>query len=620
MRSNQGCMRGLFGLFLSSHFIAAALAVPILASEDPPAKPDEANQVEGEPQPAKTRLASRITRFISPDGKQVAYPLAIVGPMGDSTSHILVSNVDGTNRRTLDVPFDRTIDVLWFGNDRLAYTPEDSPAEYRVISLEGKRLETIKLPDICDIRFDDKAPSPDGRWITYSGGLKSAPKEKRGEEGGLMIVDVATQKVRRLLPHHLRTLPAWSPDSKKIAVAAVGGYVKDYPLVVVDVETGNVDKLGCNGVGASWSPDGRYLAYTTEILKGGSWLAGIPLDGRIGVWDLETKQLTHVSPAGVNNQEKKLSRWEIAGSLRPVWSPDSRTIAYQRRHTITGQGIDEQSTETWLVERDGTGARKVLNHSARVEWTPDGQTLIWTEEGQSGRIARDVRADLGPTPRKPTGEFSVFGTVTDDQGKPLPDVAVTVATGWGTLRLSEPVKTAQDGTYRIHFGPGMMFGAGDQLQCAIVHARKPGYYDRELGQTGNLGMAYRKPTGMYIQTFRAIVYPGNPYKLDLVMQRAARVHAKLIAADGKVLAKYRVGLDGKSFPATGVVATQETDGEGRFSFDTIPLKPYRFVLSSARAGIKSDPFPFEKSGDYQIVLTYRPLEATLQWVTESSPR
>ena len=203
------------------------------------------------------------------------------------------------------------------------------------------------------------------------------------------------------------------------------------------------------------------------------------------------------------------------------------------------------------------------------------------------------------------------GTIVDEAGRPLRGVAVTVATGIYSLIPSEPVETDEQGHYTAHFGPLFHMADGVSLQAAVVHASKTGYYEKDLCRAGNLGMAFKRPEGPRIEQFVAIVYPGHPYRLDFTMLPAARVQGQLVDPANTPLSGIPVSLEGETYPATNILASDKTDGQGRFRFESVPLLPYRFAIGSGRAAIRSDPEPFREAGARQIILVYRALDAEL---------
>jgi dipeptidyl aminopeptidase/acylaminoacyl peptidase len=159
-------------------------------------------------------------------------------------------------------------------------------------------------------------------------------------------------------------------------------------LVIVDVETGEISATGVEGVGASWSSDGRFLAFTTEVVRGGSWLYGIPVDGRIAVLDVGTRELIHVTPAGKHVRDEETAKRELQGSLEPVWSPDGQWIAYRKTGYFRANKKAERkrTEETWIVDKEGQGARKVADGFGPVAWAHDSQSLFILKENQIDRV------------------------------------------------------------------------------------------------------------------------------------------------------------------------------------------------------------------------------------------
>ncbi len=242
------------------------------------------------------------------------------------------------------------------------------------------------LPDGCEPIY--RRTSPDGKRVAYIG--RYTPDEGP-EQSGLFVVDLAAKRVRRLLPDALKTAPAWSPDSRRLAVGDAPGYVVHYPLILVDSETGAVERTGVEGVGAAWSPDGRSIAVSTEIQGGGSWSGGIPIDGRIALYDVATKVLTPITPPGFNLHDPRSNTSALGGSLRPAWSPDSRRLAFQH------QGLQGEGS-IWVVDRDGTHLRRAFDGIREARWSPDGRTLIVAADNNHPEAQTEVDrlAVVGP--------------------------------------------------------------------------------------------------------------------------------------------------------------------------------------------------------------------------------
>ena len=152
--------------------------------------------------------------------------------------------------------------------------------------------------------------SPDAQNVAFTGSRTVGDKQ----EYGLLVWRLRQNEVRLLIEKALKTRPAWSPDSRRLAIGAASDYAKNYPLQIVDITTGNVDDTGVLGVGASWSPDGKLIACTTGVQRGGSWLQGIPTDGKLGFYDVEKRTMQILEGTD--------------GATMPAWSGTGSYVAY----------------------------------------------------------------------------------------------------------------------------------------------------------------------------------------------------------------------------------------------------------------------------------------------------
>ena len=153
------------------------------------------------------------------------------------------------------------------------------------------------MPPGCD-SFFHQCLSPDGRTIAFCGNYSTldrkfdSDKDRRRYfkahpelelEHGLFLVDLKTQAVQQVLKETIANLPSWSPDSKYLA-CGVGQYLRDYPLVIVERESGKVHRVAAKGTAAGWSPHADKLAIVTDIVTGGSWLAGYRWMALLAYW------------------------------------------------------------------------------------------------------------------------------------------------------------------------------------------------------------------------------------------------------------------------------------------------------------------------------------------------
>ena len=277
-------------------------------------------------------------------------------------------------------------------------------------SSTGRRGETDISPSL----------SPDGRHVAFFSG--------RGIFGiDLYIADAQTGDIRKRLtsPNHdnhfdaisfMASAGSWSPDGRRLAfVTQVEG---DHELSIYDTEENRiVQRFRTPEAKAmtdpSWGPDGR-IAF---VGYGGGISDLFILNTQTG----DVEQLTNDRNA----------------ELHPTWSPDGRTIAYAtdrdpatdfERLTYAPMRIaviDASTREVTLIPRIDERAKHI-----NPKWSPDGRSLFfisdrggvsdvyrWSFDGtvsQVTRLATGVSGITGSSPAltvaRETGRmmFSVF--------------------------------------------------------------------------------------------------------------------------------------------------------------------------------------------------------------------
>lgn len=153
--------------------------------------------------------------------------------------------------------------------------------------------------------------SPDGEWIAFCRGSDTGG-------GAIWMVPALGGAERRLADLKAPGSPwnralAWTPDSKKLVVAAPFESGERLGLQLVDVNTGAIKTItrppgSDEDMYPAVSPDGRFIAFTRDIGRGISRIMVVSFND-------ETPELISASSQHVYN-------------ARPAWTPDASHIVF----------------------------------------------------------------------------------------------------------------------------------------------------------------------------------------------------------------------------------------------------------------------------------------------------
>jgi dipeptidyl aminopeptidase/acylaminoacyl peptidase len=258
---------------------------------------------------------------------------------------------------------------LWIANQegkRNIWVAEPSGSSYAVHRVTSDDADDGV--DVGDIQW-----TPNGEQIIYArGGDFEFPHDAaanpamltQGIEEEIWMVGVHGGDARKLAAGQA---PAVSPDGATIA------YLKDDQIWTLDLRDAAAKPMqlfhGRGRLGSlKWSPDGKYLAFAT----------GRGDHGFIGVFSFEEKAMRYLDPSTEIDRE-------------PVWSPDSRQVAFARIPPDTS-GVDfkpRRSGQPWSLRvadvKTGTGREVWRAHdgpgSVFHETETEAQQLYWSTGG-----------------------------------------------------------------------------------------------------------------------------------------------------------------------------------------------------------------------------------------------
>lgn len=213
--------------------------------------------------------------------------------------------------------------------------------------------------------------------------------------------------------------PCWSPDGKRIAFQSDRDGTEQ--IYVMNVDGTALTKLtAAPGEKAmpAWSHDGHQIAFcVTE----------------------ESDIFIYVVSAEGGNPRR------LTDGMAPSWSPDDRTIAFNRG----------QLPQIWLVDADGGSSRALvagdeseLTREEKIDllfrlapvWSPDGKRLLYT------------KVLTGPDRSKPSMNYEVFTMDLDGRARQrlTTDDARDMGHGWSPDGEKIVFSTVRDGDAEIY--------------------------------------------------------------------------------------------------------------------------------------------------------------------------
>lgn len=290
----------------------------------------------------------------------------------------------GVRAQIRDRPEKKTVmtSTIAFVSTRHVAVPAEPPlVDTQIYLMNGDGTNVRRL---TENKHTDNFPalSPDGRRIVFeSNRLRAEGEPANISHLFLMNTDGTSQTP--LVPGSSAT---WSPDGKRIAFhnsasgkgelisGLPGAASNDSDIFILNVDDFLSKKSPARNItnnpdtvddDPDWSPDGKKIAFTSH-----------------SVTDDQTNSVTaeiYVLDGGGKGKPRRLTN-NKEEERAPDWSPDGKLIAYSCRKGEVVEGRLFGTFEICIMNADGSGQKRITNNRVpelTVSWLPDGKRLMF---------------------------------------------------------------------------------------------------------------------------------------------------------------------------------------------------------------------------------------------------
>jgi dipeptidyl aminopeptidase/acylaminoacyl peptidase len=258
----------------------------------------------------------------------------------------------------------------------------------------------LKVDDFARVRnVGDPQLSPDGQWVAYTVSTIDLGKDTQDTDVWMVSWDGATT-LRLTSTPDAESAPRWSPDGRYLSFTSSRQEGRGSQVWLLDRRGGEAQRLTelRGGVSSySWSPDSKRLVFLVTDPEADTAANRRPKPIVIDRYRFKSdgdgymeRRRSHIYTFDIASKKTDTLTAGDFDDSGPVWSPDGKTIAFTSKRE--GEDPDRSNnSDVYVIEaKAGATPRRLTSwngaDSGPLEWSPDGQSLLYLQ-GAQARLA-----------------------------------------------------------------------------------------------------------------------------------------------------------------------------------------------------------------------------------------
>ncbi len=253
-----------------------------------------------------------------------------------------------------------------------------------------KPTDIYLLKDVADAKS-----SPDGKWVAYTVSTPDTAKDKANSDVWMVSWD-GEQTVQLTNSEESESKPKWSPDGKYLAFTSERNGEKVAQIWLMDRRGGEAKKITTLKGELdeyNFSPDGKKIVMSVkdeDVADTAKTKTRLPyvMDRYLFKQDIKgyiENRYTHLYLLDITTKKTDTLTKGSFDETSPVWSPDGKQLAFVSNRSANKER--NENTDIWVMDIVKGAVMKQLTTWAGTDenptWSPDGKWIAYTSSSSN---------------------------------------------------------------------------------------------------------------------------------------------------------------------------------------------------------------------------------------------